>query len=353
MVGWNESPSGAAGYIIHYGPDSGNYPYSVDVGKNTSCSISGLEVGETYYFAATAYDSANRESEFSEELVYTTPAAAPSEGETAIDNSDPAFTTAGSWKNSSGVAGFYGSNYQYTWPGNGDESASWTYKISSSGQYEISARWTAHSNRAPDAPYSIYNNGRLLDTIVVDQRTDGGQFNVLETYTLDSGTLKIVLTNDASGYVVADATQIVLRKKNVDETIIPEGIIPIDNSDPAFTTAGSWKNSSGVAGFYGSNYQYTWRGNGDTSATWTYKISSPGQYKISARWTAHSNRAPDAPYSIYNNGRLLDTIVVDQRTDGGQFNLLETYTLDSGTLQIVLTNNASGYVVADAIQIVF
>jgi hypothetical protein len=37
----------------------------VDVKNNTSCSISGLEEGKTYYFAATAYDNNNNVPLFS------------------------------------------------------------------------------------------------------------------------------------------------------------------------------------------------------------------------------------------------------------------------------------------------
>jgi hypothetical protein len=71
---WDKnSESDLAGYRVHYGSLSGNYDYSVDVGNYTSCTISGLEEGETYYFAATAYDEANNESNFSEELTLTIP----------------------------------------------------------------------------------------------------------------------------------------------------------------------------------------------------------------------------------------------------------------------------------------
>ena len=62
-----------SGYRIHYGTTSGSYDYSVDVGNYTSCTISGLAEGTTYYFAATAYDSGNGESAYSNELAYTIP----------------------------------------------------------------------------------------------------------------------------------------------------------------------------------------------------------------------------------------------------------------------------------------
>ena len=53
-----------AGYKVHYGKKSGQYTASIDVGNQTSYSVSGLQGGITYYFVVTAYD-ANRSSESS------------------------------------------------------------------------------------------------------------------------------------------------------------------------------------------------------------------------------------------------------------------------------------------------
>jgi hypothetical protein len=62
-----------AGYNLYYGIESGNYQYKVNVGNYTSCTISGLEEDQAYYFAATAYTSQLIESGFSEEIAYTIP----------------------------------------------------------------------------------------------------------------------------------------------------------------------------------------------------------------------------------------------------------------------------------------
>jgi hypothetical protein len=75
-----------AGYRVYYGTSSGNYTASADVGINTHCVISNLAQGVTYYFAATAYDSEGNESGFSDEIVYTVPAAvSPSPGSSSSD----------------------------------------------------------------------------------------------------------------------------------------------------------------------------------------------------------------------------------------------------------------------------
>jgi hypothetical protein len=60
-----------AGYKIYVGLESRRYDAVIDAGNNTSCVVSGLEQGRTYYFAATAYNDKNLESDFSNEVMKT------------------------------------------------------------------------------------------------------------------------------------------------------------------------------------------------------------------------------------------------------------------------------------------
>jgi hypothetical protein len=57
-----------AGYRVYYGLGSRNYDKVMEVGKSTSCLVTGLEQGRTYYFAATAMNTASVESDFSNEV---------------------------------------------------------------------------------------------------------------------------------------------------------------------------------------------------------------------------------------------------------------------------------------------
>jgi hypothetical protein len=59
-----------AGYIIYYGPDTGDYTDSVDIGKFRNASVSDLTSG-TWCFTVTAYDSVGNESDLSEETCKT------------------------------------------------------------------------------------------------------------------------------------------------------------------------------------------------------------------------------------------------------------------------------------------
>jgi hypothetical protein len=68
----NSEPD-VAGYKIHYGPTSRTYSFVVEAGNVTTHTISNLQEGLTYFFAATAYSSAGLESDFSEEVSHTVP----------------------------------------------------------------------------------------------------------------------------------------------------------------------------------------------------------------------------------------------------------------------------------------
>ena len=127
----------------------------------------------------------------------------------------------------------------------------------------------------------------------------------------------------------------------------------VDNTDPEFSKVGKWKTAKKYSGFYGKNYRIAEKGDGSSSGTWTFTINESGEYSVYAQWAGHNKCAPDAPYTIYNNDVVQDTVSMDQSKDSGQFNLLGTFWLNDGILEVVLTNGASGKVVADAIMVEF
>jgi len=66
---WNpDASTNLAGYKVYLGTSSGVYSSSVSVGNVTSYTVSNLGVGNTYYFAVTAYNSSGVESGFSNEV---------------------------------------------------------------------------------------------------------------------------------------------------------------------------------------------------------------------------------------------------------------------------------------------
>lgn len=57
-----------SGYNVYYGKTSGYYTRRKTVDSSGRYRVEGLNNGETYYFAVTAYDSADRESDYSDEV---------------------------------------------------------------------------------------------------------------------------------------------------------------------------------------------------------------------------------------------------------------------------------------------
>jgi len=73
-LAWDPSPStDIAGYCIYYGDDGTNFQYVVNVGTNTSYEVSGLQEGQTYTFAVTAYTSQGLGSAPSNLITYIVP----------------------------------------------------------------------------------------------------------------------------------------------------------------------------------------------------------------------------------------------------------------------------------------
>lgn len=84
-IGWDASTdSQVVGYKVSYGNASGNYQNTVDVGNNTTFTLSNIAAGQSYFFAVKAYDGYGNESAFSQELAcYTISATAGTNGSIA------------------------------------------------------------------------------------------------------------------------------------------------------------------------------------------------------------------------------------------------------------------------------
>ena len=77
-LSWDASPDeNVVGYNIYYGANSADYTNMLVAGSATNMLVFGLVEGTTYYFAATAYDIAGVESEFSNEVSYSVPLDVP------------------------------------------------------------------------------------------------------------------------------------------------------------------------------------------------------------------------------------------------------------------------------------
>ncbi|QBQ54429.1 fibronectin type III domain-containing protein [Nitrosococcus wardiae] len=80
VLAWDDiSEPSVSGYKLYYGSSRGNYNHSIDVGNQTSYTLTGLESEKTYYIAAKAYNQdKSKYSDFSNEITATLPSSTTS-----------------------------------------------------------------------------------------------------------------------------------------------------------------------------------------------------------------------------------------------------------------------------------
>lgn len=132
------------------------------------------------------------------------------------------------------------------------------------------------------------------------------------------------------------------------EPSVGSPVIVVDNSDAArVTITGAWTSANSTTGFFGSDYLHDGNaGQGAKQVAYTPPASVTGAQRLYLRWTANTNRASNVPIRIVD-AKGPRTILIDQRSNGGKWNLLGIFTgIQSVT---VMTTGANGYVIADAV----
>lgn len=156
----------------------------------------------------------------------------------------------------------------------------------------------------------------------------------------------------------------------------------IDNGDPGFTFTGDWpwytlSNTYLTTGagfeddFYVTDAETPFS-TGPAQAYWEFFGLTPGEYRVSVTWPFSENpsaaqfKATDAPFTVYDGTRdEIGSTAIDHGTfdlnqqlepddysaDGTTWEILDTFTISSRTLTVMLTNLADGYITADAIRI--
>ena len=118
-LAWDaNSESDLGGYRVHYGTSSTSYSVHIDVNKATTYTVTGLTAGQTYYFAATAYDTSGNESGFSNMVSSTTVSdlnIAPSAPAVPSGPASLAINTAGAFTASASDPNGGSLQYRYDW----------------------------------------------------------------------------------------------------------------------------------------------------------------------------------------------------------------------------------------------
>lgn len=131
--------------------------------------------------------------------------------------------------------------------------------------------------------------------------------------------------------------------------------IVVDNTTTGrFSASSNWDGSSWSSQKYGTNYRFT-TPQAVSDAAW-YKMNVPtsGTYDVYAWWPADSGYNNSTPYVIKTTSGN-QTVHVNQRLNGGKWNLLGTFSIAAGDDYVVGVSrwtNGTGYVIADAVKLV-
>ncbi len=208
-----------AGYKVYYGNSSGIYSSNVDVGNQTSYTITNLVNGNTYFIAATAYDINGNESSYSNEVSYsvpdtTLPSTPASLQATAISTSQIDLTWNASTDNI-GVVGYriFRDGIQITNTANTtyqntglSPSTTYTYTVSA---YDAAGNESGQSTGIAATTLSLpVNNSPVLSPIGNKSVNEGQTLSFAISATdLDSDTLNYTASNLPSGAIFNVSTQ--------------------------------------------------------------------------------------------------------------------------------------------------
>ncbi|MBI5183771.1 MAG: hypothetical protein HY999_05360 [Nitrospinae bacterium] len=268
-----------------------------------------------------------------------------------VDNIDPKFSVVGIWGTYVGAGGTYGVDFRYNAAGVGIDKATWLAELSdSAGSYEVFIWYPSFPVLATNAPFTITYADPVTglpasNTILIDQTQDGGQWVSLGIYDfIDDCCEGVNLTDKADSLVVADAVR-----------FEPVGVV--DNTDTDFKVTGTWGTYSGASATYSTSFRYNSAGTGADTATWPALLTEgAGSYEVKIWYPSFSVLATNAPFTVNYTDPVTglpasNTVLIDQTQDGGQWVSLGIYDFaDKGPENVILSDNANSWVVADAIR---
>ncbi|MCP3913855.1 MAG: hypothetical protein GY713_23295, partial [Actinomycetia bacterium] len=134
----------------------------------------------------------------------------------------------------------------------------------------------------------------------------------------------------------------------------PASVRVIDNGDLGFSTVGTWTSRSGGLG---DEQLYS---SGVATATWSFDGLAPGTYRVAASWAAAgSGFDTTAQYRFYSDGDYVtattrnhyNTNPDDFEAGGSWWEVLKWVRVLDGSVQVTVSDENSGRVLADAIRI--
>ncbi len=209
--------------------------------------------------------------------------------------------------------------------------------------HTISASAGLHGSIAPSGIVTVLNGASFPFLFSPDS-----------AYEVDQLVVNGIVESTAMFYEMKDINQSGTINVSFRERVYYDTII-VDNGNSGTSKIGTWTASGGLE-YYGTQSLYT---GGIDSVTRMYIWSAaviPGKaYSLNMWWTTLASRLSNVPVVIFDGDFAIDTIFVNQKEDGGKWNLLKqavTITSDSIRIAVIHEGKESGTVCADAICLI-
>jgi hypothetical protein len=203
-----------------------------------------------------------------------------------------------------------------------------TFSVTAAGSGTLTYQWQKNSS-------NLSNGGNISGATTAT-------LSVSNCQTSDQGNYRCVVTGDCGSATSNNATLTIQTATTV--------ILDEDQG----TSSGAWSLSTGAGtNAYNGDYKYAMTATSETAwYKWTPTLAT-ANYAVYVMYRSGTNRATNAPYTIYYNGGS-QTYSVNQTINGGTWVLLGTKAFAAGTSGYVKLSNNTGstgkVVIADAVK---
>jgi hypothetical protein len=212
-VAWDpNTEADLKGYRVYYGTASRVYGTPFDVGKATSYTLVNLAPGQKYFIAVAAYNTANKESAFSNEVNATIPGLEALSTPTVLTGPTGGTTGVAYSYSAGGSSSSLGHTieYQFDWKGDGAVLSPWgsggqsnTWTAAGTYQVKARARCATHTTLVSSWSNSLSVTIRLPGYPIVSRFSIESGASTTETRTV---ILNNVATNKPRYYMASESS---------------------------------------------------------------------------------------------------------------------------------------------------
>ena len=171
---------------------------------------------QTTYFLVPSTDESARELGAVATVQTQDPGPAPTPPVLTIDNGDTGYSESGGGWNTDLQTNAYQGSLRWCAQGDGANVASWQFTGLALGWYDVQATWLEDSNRADDAPFTIFDGTQSKGTVTVNQQQapsgvlyNGRPWQSLNKLAIGNTNVTVTLSDAADGRVIADGVRLV------------------------------------------------------------------------------------------------------------------------------------------------